>query len=100
MKSCFIVLLVALLVGCNPNWGKFGGYRLEYDSALDYYIVLDKGESIYASDSDSEARRNGIIVKFFRPSGIVDSILVGRDGYIIESFVDKHNLCIMIVLYL
>jgi len=92
MKRILFLLFLMALLSCNPNWGKYGGYRIEYLSGLNYYIALDKGEVITGADSEVDAAKKGIVLKYFRPSGKIDTMLVGKDGDVIRSFVDKNNI--------
>jgi hypothetical protein len=92
MRCLVIIFCFIFLFSCNPNWGNYGGYKMDYDSAIKYYIVLDKGREITAADSKEEALKKGTILKFFRASGLIDSVLTGKEAYVIESFVDKNNI--------
>lgn len=93
MKYAFILLLAFSLFSCETNWGKYDGYALDYDSALDYYIILDKGEVISAADTDTERKKKAVLVTFHNDPDKVDSLLLGRGAIIIESFVNNviHN---------
>jgi hypothetical protein len=87
-----ILLLILSLSSCENNWGKYGGYKMEYESAMEYYIALDKGEVIYASDTKAESLKKGTIVKYHRSSGCIDSVLLGKESIIIEAFVDADRI--------
>jgi hypothetical protein len=92
MKYLFIIMMVLMISSCETNWGKYGGYKMEYDSALDYYIIIDKGEEIYANDSKEEQLKKGTLVRYYSASGAVDSVLLGKGSTVIESFIDHDNV--------
>lgn len=51
-----------MLSSCETNWGKYGGYKVEYENAMEYYIVLDKGEVVYANDTQVERLSKSTVV--------------------------------------
>lgn len=90
MKYFVFILIALVFSSCETNWGKYGGYKMEYDSAMDYYIVLDKGKAIYGTNP--EDLKKGTLVKYYRPTGKIDSIWLGKGGIIIEPFVDDDKV--------
>ncbi|MBB5283640.1 hypothetical protein HNQ92_001766 [Rhabdobacter roseus] len=92
MKKVALLLIIVIPFSCETNWGNYDGYRLDYESALEYFIVLDKGKTIYASDSEEEQIKKGVQVKYVRNSGKIDSVLLGKGSIVIQSFVDKNKI--------
>jgi hypothetical protein len=83
-----MLLFIFISFACEPDWGKYGGYALEYASALEYYIILDKGEEITANDTNSESLKKGLFIKYHKQNNLVDTILIGRGAIVIQSFVN------------
>jgi len=88
MKYLLILLTALVFTSCETNWGRYGGYKMDYQSAVDYYIVLDKGDIIYESDTNEEQQKKGTLVKFHRASGKVDSVWGGNGGMVIDPYID------------
>ncbi len=62
---------------------------MEYDSALEYYIALDK---IDTTLENYPYYNKGAFIKFYRTNSIIDTVFIGKDGEIIESFVDDDKV--------
>lgn len=93
MKKSIVVFIIAIfLFSCESNWGNYNGYKFDHDSGIEYYIVLDKGQNIYFSDSKVERAKKGTLVKFHSNSGKVDSIYLSNGSRVIRSFVLKDNI--------
>ena len=90
-KYSFIIINL-FFYSCQSNWGDFNGYNLEYDSSLDYYLILNKGEPILASDTKTEITKKGVKVQFHKPNEIIDTLIIGKGYKIINSFIDKNKI--------
>lgn len=90
MKIISSILLLSF-ISCNSNWNNYGGYKMEYDSSIDYYITIDKGEVVYGT-SKADLLKKGTLIKYHKSSGKIDSTYMGRGGIVIQSFVDKRNV--------
>ncbi|MCD4747338.1 MAG: hypothetical protein K8R58_13650, partial [Bacteroidales bacterium] len=40
MRYIFFLAIALIFFSCETDWGKYGGYAMDYDSALEYYIIL------------------------------------------------------------
>ena len=94
MKKLVIFCLMALgLISCGEDkWKDYGGgYELSYwdiNNKTECWIALNKGEIISGSDSEKEEIRKGKWIKFVNNKNIVDSIIVGKEGIVIDSYID------------
>ena len=78
MRYIFFLAIALIFFSCETDWGKYGGYAMDYDSALEYYIILDKGEVIHYSDSEIDKKRKGIFIKrYYKNQTVVDSLILG-----------------------
>lgn len=88
MKYFLVIILAWVLFSCESNWGKFGGYKIDYENALEYYIVLDKVDTIL---ENHPYYNKGTFVKYYRNHFIVDTVFIADGGYVIGSFVDVNK---------
>lgn len=88
MKTRTTILFLLILTSCETNWGDYGGYKLEYDSALDYYIVLDKVDTIL---KDYPYYNKGAIINYFENDSTTRSDFSSNGGKIIGSYVDAKK---------
>lgn len=89
MKNLFWTLLLAILLSsCETKWGKYGGYAMDYESALDYYIVLDKSDTTYIQKwDDTRTEYEGAFIKYHKNDIQIDTIFVSKGGKVIGSYV-------------
>lgn len=90
-KSYWMPILL-ILFSCSSEIGNYGGYKVDYDNALDYYIMLDKGNHLNMRDNNLDKQKNGTIVTFHSGSGKKESFLVGKGTRIIDSYVIPENI--------
>ena len=63
---------------------------MDYESAMDYYIVLDKGKEVYGTNSEKYIR-DGTLIKYYDSSGGIDSVWLGKGSWVIGSYVDADK---------
>ncbi len=90
-KILMIVSIFFLFTGCETKWGKYNGYSLSYDNSVDYYIQIDKGDEILLTDSQPTIKKKGTLVRFVNEFGKSDTLLLGKNDRVIESFVNEAN---------
>jgi len=74
-----------MLFSCKSDWGNYGEYRLDYDSELEYYIVMNQTDEICTNPLGYSHK--GAIVIFYGPEESVDTFCIDKGGIVIESFV-------------
>lgn len=90
MKKWLYIILACIISSCENNRGKYGGYKMEYENGLDYYIVLDKIDTVLENYPNYN---RGSFVKFYKNKLSVDTLFIAFGGLVIESFVDYDNVC-------
>jgi hypothetical protein len=89
IKKISLILFVFLFYSCGTEWGKYGGYKLDYDSDTEYYIALDKIDTIL---KDYPYYNKGSFIKYHNNDNSIDTVFVGCGARIIEPFIDSENV--------
>ena len=84
MKNIYLTLFSIILISCETNWGKYGGYKMDYDSALQYYIVLDKIDTVLENYS---YYNKGAYIRFHQNSSNTNILFISIGGMVIAPFV-------------
>lgn len=87
MRYLFIIILACVIFSCETNWGKYGGFKIEFESAIEYYIVLDKIDTVL---ENYPYYNKGAFIKYYRNDSAIDTVFIGGDGMgmVIPSYVD------------
>lgn len=80
--------MVLIISSCETNWGNYNGYKMEYESAMDYYIVLDKIDTIL---ENYPYYNKGTFVKYYNNDLTIDTFFIGNGSQVISSFVDADK---------
>lgn len=86
-KYVFFWGLALMLFSCDSNWGEYGGYKMDYDSKLEYYIVLDKADTTCVNSLGYSHK--GSQITFYRDSCTTDTICLAKGAIVIETFVNE-----------
>jgi hypothetical protein len=89
MKNNILCILGLLVLSCETNWGKFGNYKIEYDSALEYYLVLNKIDTVL---ENYPYYNKGAFIKFYKNDSIIDTNFVAFEGTIVSSHISDDNV--------
>lgn len=89
MKSYKFIVLLFFLSSCNQEWGEYDGYKIEYDNALDYYLSLNKVDTII---DDYTYYNKGAFIKYIRNDSVYKSVFVAEGGEVIKPYVDVDKL--------
>ena len=84
-----LIFFTLILFSCESNWGKYGGYKIDYESELEYCIVLDKVDTVL---KNYPYYNKGAFVKYYSNDNIFDTVFIGNGGTVIQSFVDHKNV--------
>lgn len=90
MRYLLVIILAWVLSSCETNWGKYGGYKIEYESAMEYYIVLDKIDTVL---ENYPYYNKGAFIKYYRNDSVIDTVFISGDGMgmVIAPFVDADK---------
>jgi hypothetical protein len=89
MKYILITLFTLIINSCQTNWGKYGGYSMDYDSKLDYYIILDKVDTII---KNYPYKNEGAFIRYCNNKGVVENHFVSDGAVVINSYVDDDDV--------
>jgi hypothetical protein len=81
MKYLYTLLSVFFIISCSTDWRNYGGYMMESSSKLDYFIVLDKADTII------ENGWKGVYINYHKDDTL-KTYFLGKGGKIIDSYVD------------
>lgn len=87
MKYLLCVVVTLVLSACESNWGEYGGYKMDSDSAMDYYIVLDKIDTVL---TDYPYYNKGSFITYYGKDVAPRTGFCGNGGRVIGSFVDDE----------
>mgnify|MGYP006116916941 CR=1 len=91
-KLGYILVVIFLLISCETKWGKYHGYKLDYDSELQYYIVLDKTDTTAISEGDSRENITpypGAFLKLHSNDRVIDTLFFGKGTIVISTYVKE-----------
>lgn len=88
MKYLLVIIAAWVLSSCETNWGKYGGYKIQYESALEYYILLDKIDTVL---ENYRYYNKGAFIKYYRNDLAIDTLFIGYEGRVIGSYVDADK---------
>lgn len=89
MKRFLLSFTIIILSACEDKWGNYGGYRLDYSSKMEYYIILDKEDTIL---QDYPYYNKGCFLKYHDAYNKVDSGFVSSGAKVIDAFIDEENV--------
>ena len=94
MKSIYLyILFFGLIVfSCETKWGEYGEYKMDYDSKLQYYIVLDKSDTFAISKGDTRENISpypGAFLKLHNTDSIIDTCFFAKGAIVITTFVNE-----------
>lgn len=87
-----VIVLILIITACKTNakWENYGGYKIDYDSKFEHYIVLDKIDTTYDYlwDTGEITRYDGAFIKYHLNNSTIDTIFISNGGIVIQSFID------------
>ncbi len=89
MKRFSLFLIAIIFSSCEDKWGDYGGYRLDYSNKMEYYIILDKEDTIL---KDYPYYNKGCFLKYHDADNKVDTGFVSSGAKVIEAFVGEENV--------
>ena len=83
----FTVVILVIVSACETNsiWQNYGGFKMDYDSEFEHYIILDKKDTIL---KDYPYYNHGAILYFRINDVSTDTLFVSNGGTVIETYID------------
>ena len=82
-----LLVLVFIVSSCETKWDNYGGYKMDYDSKLQHYIILDKSDTVCTNPLGYT--HEGCRIIFHNPQGNIDTFCIDKGGTVIETYVDE-----------
>lgn len=82
-----LLVLVFIVSSCETKWDNYGGYKMDYDSKLQHYIILDKSDTVCTNPLGYT--HEGCRIIFHNPQGDIDTFCIDKGGTVIETYVDE-----------
>jgi len=89
MKNYLLIHILAWSISsCETDRGNYDGYKIAYESKMEYYIVLDKTDTVL---ENYPFYKKGTFIKYYRNDSVIDTVFISDKGMIVAPFIDINK---------